>query len=382
MHICHITTVHPAKDARIFYRMSRALAERGYPVTLIAPEAADDALVRMSTWNAQIGRARRPTRLAWALRASVAARADIYHFHDPELIPVGLMLKVLRPSAAIVYDVHEDYPAMMRVKYWIPKPLRPLMAQAAHLANIAAGVCLDGIVVADPSVQQDFQHVARHKALVYYNFPTLSLFTPATTALSVAQADLVYIGGMSERAGIFVLLDALALLARQGSTPSVRLAGYTDGAVGLAAIHQGITQRGLRQQVELHGRIPHTQVPAWIRSGRIGLVMLQPIAKFMKNIPTKLFEYWACGLPVIASDLPPIRPFLTEGTNGLRFDPTSAADLARAINWFIQHPDKSKRMGQDGQKQVQTEWNNDRQIKNLVDLYRQICRREHPLVFG
>jgi len=355
--------------------MSRALAERGYLVTLIAPESSDDALVRMSTWNAQLGQARRMQRLALALRAALAERADIYHFHDPELIPVGLMLKVLRPSAAIVYDVHEDYPAMMQVKYWIPKPLRPLLAQAASLANTAAGVCLDGIVVADPHVQHDFQHVARHKAIVYYNFPTLSVFAPETPEIPVAQADLVYIGGMSERAGIFVLLDALALLARQGRTPSVRLAGYTDGAVGLAAIHQGIAQRGLRHQVELHGRMPHTQVPAWIRSGCIGLVMLQPIAKFMKNIPTKLFEYWACGLPVIASDLPPMRPFLTEGTNGLRFDPTSAPDLARTIDWLVHHPEKGKMMGQCGQKQVQTAWNNDRQIEGLIDLYGQICRR-------
>ena len=180
MHICHMTTVHPAKDARIFYRMSRALAERGYTVTLIAPESSEDALVRMSTWNTQIGRAKRTKRFDLALRAALAERADIYHFHDPELIPLGLLLKVLRPSAAIVYDVHEDYPAMMRVKYWIPEPLRPLMAQAAHLANTAAGVCLDGIVVADPNVQQDFQRVALHKSIVYYNFPVLSLFTLGT----------------------------------------------------------------------------------------------------------------------------------------------------------------------------------------------------------
>ena len=84
MRICHITTVHLAKDARIFYRMSRALAERGYPVTLIAPEAFEDALVRMSTWNEQIGRARCTKRFALALRAALAERADIYHFHDPE----------------------------------------------------------------------------------------------------------------------------------------------------------------------------------------------------------------------------------------------------------------------------------------------------------
>jgi glycosyltransferase involved in cell wall biosynthesis len=375
MRICHVTTVHPAKDARIFYRMSRALAERGYAVTLIAPESSEDALVRMSTWNAQIAQSGRINRFALALRATLAERADIYHFHDPELIPLGLILKVLRPSAAIVYDVHEDYPAMMRVKYWIPAPLRPLMAQAARLANTAAGVCLDGIVVADPHVQQDFQHVARHKAIVYYNFPTLSLFAPAPAEPSVAQADLVYIGGMSDRSGIFVLLDALTLLAQQGLTPSVRLAGYTDGEAGLAAIEQGIRIRGISAQVDLRGRIPHAQVPAWIRSGRIGLVTLQPIAKFLKNIPTKLFEYWACGLPVIASDLPPIRPFLSNEKNGLLFTPTSAEDLARVIAWLMRHPCEGKAMGQYGQEQVAKEWNNDRQIDDLIGLYEQICRR-------
>jgi glycosyltransferase involved in cell wall biosynthesis len=375
MHICHITTVHPAKDARIFYRMSRALAERGHTVTLIAPAYSEDGLVRMSTWNAQIGRSGRTKRFVLALRAALAEHADTYHFHDPELIPLGLALKVLRPSAAVVYDVHEDYPAMMRVKDWIPEPLRPLIAQAVSLANTAAGVCLDGIVVADPHVQQDFQRVALHKSIVYYNFPTLSLFTPAPAEPSIAQVDLVYIGGMSDRSGIFVLLDALALLAKQGLTPSVRLAGYTDGDAGLAAIQQGICTRGISAQVELRGRIPHTQVPAWIRSGRIGLVTLQPIAKFLKNIPTKMFEYWACSLPIIASDLPPIRPFLTNGKNGLLFAPTSAEDLARVIVWLMRHPCEGKAMGQYGQEQVFKDWNNDRQIDGLIGLYEQIRHR-------
>ena len=81
------------------------------------------------------------------------------------------------------------------------KPLRPFMAQAVHLANMTAGMCLDAIVVADPHVQRDFQRVTLHKAIVYYNFPMLSLFTPAPAEPSVAQADLVYIGGMSDRSG-------------------------------------------------------------------------------------------------------------------------------------------------------------------------------------
>jgi glycosyltransferase involved in cell wall biosynthesis len=121
--------------------------------------------------------------------------------------------------------------------------------------------------------------------------------------------------------------------------------------------------------------MPYSHVPTWIRSGRIGLVTLQPIAKFMKNIPTKMFEYWACGLPVIASDLPPIRPFLADGKNGLLFDPSSAEDLARAIQWLVKYPHEAVTMGQYGQKQVFAEWNNRRQINGLISLYERIISK-------
>jgi glycosyltransferase involved in cell wall biosynthesis len=90
-----------------------------------------------------------------------------------------------------------------------------------------------------------------------------------------------------------------------------------------------------------------------------------------------MFEYWACGLPVIASNLPPIRPFLEDMRNGLLFDPTSAEDLARAIEWLVRHPEEAKKMGQYGQEQIQRTWNNDRQIDTLIGLYQKICARKH-----
>jgi glycosyltransferase involved in cell wall biosynthesis len=374
MRICHITTVHAQKDARIFYRMCRALAERGMTVVLVAPWSADDPLVQTSSWNDRIARSSRVKRIAIALRASLAAKADVYHFHDPELIPLGIILKFLRPHSAVVYDVHEDYPAMMRVKYWIPKPLRTLVAWAAHVANTAAGFFLDGIVTADPSVRNDFKGLAAKKAIVYYNFPILQFFSQPKHEQPAVKADLVYVGGMSDRAGTFVLLDALILLAKQGIKPTVRLAGYTDGEKGLAAIQKSIRNHGLAMQVELVGRIPYSHVPGFIRSGRIGLVTLQPIAKFMKNIPTKMFEYWACGLPVIASDLPPIRQFLSDGKNGLFFKPSSATDLARGIRSLLDSTSNRNAMGSYGQMQINEDWNNERQVDSLVSFYQRISR--------
>ena len=378
MRICHITTVHSARDARIFYRMCRALAQRGFPVEIIAPDGtAETSSVRPSPWNAVIARAGRIRRITLALRAALAGTADIYHFHDPELIPMGLLLKALRPAKSVVYDVHEDYPSMMREKYWIPKPLRSLVAGSVSLSNALAGRWLDGIVTADPGVKKDFQRIPTTKILVYYNFPVLSHFESGSEKHSEAKADLVYIGGMSRRSGVFVLLDALALLARQGVRPSVKLAGYTDGEAGCFEIESAIRNLGLEKHVELRGRMPYAQVPDWIRGGRIGLVTLQAIPKFMKNIPTKMFEYWACGLPVIASGLPPIRQFLSDGRNGMVFSPSSAEDLARAIRFLMEHPDEAESMGRFGQKQVFEDWNNEQQINSLVRFYGEVSRNAY-----
>jgi glycosyltransferase involved in cell wall biosynthesis len=372
LRVCALTIGHPAKDARVFYRILQPLAKKGCTVILIAPEPFTDDLIEMSPWNSVMAQSNRTKRLVCAFRAALAERADVYSFHDPDLIPVGLALKLLRPAAAVVYDALEDYPSMMLVKYWVPQSLRPIRARATHLLNLVAGRYLDGIVTADPGVQRDFKRTAGQKSIVHYNFPPLGQLQESKDEPPAVRADLVYLGGMSERTGMFVLLDALAIMAKRGIKPTLRLAGYTDGEKGLAAIKEGISSRNLNMQVELHGKVPYTQVAAWIRSGRIGVVPLQPIAKFMKNIPTKMFEYWALGLPVIASNLPPIRSFLIDGKNGLLFNASDPKDLARAIEWLLSHTSAGKKMGEMGREQVYTYWNIDRHIGDLLNFYQQI----------
>jgi glycosyltransferase involved in cell wall biosynthesis len=179
---------------------------------------------------------------------------------------------------------------------------------------------------------------------------------------------------MSERSGIFVLLEALAMLAKKGLYPTVKLGGYTDGDQGRVAIEEAIRSKKLESQVHLEGRMPHAEVPDWIHSGRVGLVMLQPIPKFMKNIPSKLFEYWACGRAVIASDLPPIRPFISDRRNGLLFSPTEPESLAAAIRYIVENPDETEKMGRLAFTQVSEELNIDRQIDKLVRFYQWILQ--------
>jgi glycosyltransferase involved in cell wall biosynthesis len=291
---------------------------------------------------------------------------------------MALAFKLLRPGSRLVYDVHEDYPSMMLDKYWLPKRLRPPAAFSIRQAHRLAAKFLDGIVVADPGVEADFKRLAPHKTQLYYNFPSSALFAERAGGAAPAPADLVYIGGMSRRSGIFVLFEALKLMAEEGIEPSVRLAGYTDGDQGLKSIRDEIERLGLGRQTQFDGRIPHSSAPAWIGSGSIGLVLLQALPKFMKNIPSKLFEYWACGLPVVASDLPPARRFVSEGKNGLLFSPGDPRQLAERITYLLVHSEERAAMGRAGRRAVEESWNNETQLGALVSFYENIAMGRAP----
>src|SRR5262249_8078753 len=108
--VCVITSVHPASDVRI-RKECMSLVRAGFHVTLVAPNPSDEIVdgLRIRALPRNTSRFRRLTKTAWsAWREAEQSDADIYHFHDPELIPVALLLG--RRGRKVVYDIHEDLP--------------------------------------------------------------------------------------------------------------------------------------------------------------------------------------------------------------------------------------------------------------------------------
>lgn len=127
--VVHLTSVHSARDNRIFDRECRYLAAREYSVTLIAPHAGDETIdsVRIRAVPAPSGRRQRICHVVPSVyRRAIEEGADLYHFHDPELIPVALFLR--RRNKKVIYDVHEDYPSSIRYSPWLPGSVRPAVS--------------------------------------------------------------------------------------------------------------------------------------------------------------------------------------------------------------------------------------------------------------
>lgn len=205
---------------------------------------------------------------------------------------------------------------------------------------------------------------------MFYNLPNLEFFSSPKTMRK--RFDVVYRGGLSERAGTFVLLDALQMLRRRGILAQALLFGYTDDNKVRSAILERINRMGLASQIFLHGRIPHAEMADTLSQARISVSPLLAIPKFMHNIPVKVFDSWACGLPVISSDLPPIKPFFQDGEYGILVPPGNAKALAQAIEDLLRNPARAEAMGRAGRKAVFERCNNSREIHKLISFYSKI----------
>jgi hypothetical protein len=111
MKVCHLTTVHPSDDIRIFRKQCISLSKFGYDVSLISLKGKSQFVHNVNViglnWQHSTNRIFRilfgPFLVFFA---AIRIRAAIYHFHDPELLFVGLVLRIM--GKKVIYDVQED----------------------------------------------------------------------------------------------------------------------------------------------------------------------------------------------------------------------------------------------------------------------------------
>jgi hypothetical protein len=130
MRVVQLTTVHGAFDDRIFFKQCRSLVAAGHEVVEVAPvekELSEDG-VRIVPVKVPQNRLLRSTLGAWrAYRVVRRLRPDLVHFHDPELLFVGLRLR--RKGIRVVYDMHELVHRQILDKSWLgPLWFRRMMA--------------------------------------------------------------------------------------------------------------------------------------------------------------------------------------------------------------------------------------------------------------
>lgn len=368
--IAHLTSVHPRADTRIRVREVGSLAEAGpEPVVLFVQDGNGDAIeaggkVRIIDTGPPPGaRTARMTLGVWRMgRAVHRLRPQVVHFHDPELIPLGLVMKCL--GYRVIYDVHEDLPRQVLTKYWIPAVARRPVAWAVSVLEWLAARIFDAIVPAEPKIAGRFP--PRKTALVR-NFPILDeLVQPGAVPYDRRPPHFAYIGAIARIRGICEITEAL----NRCETEAARLC--LAGVFQPAGLKTEVEALPGWQQVEFFGWADRAQVADILGSVRAGLTILHPTPKYLDAYPTKMFEYMSAGLPVIVSDFPLWRRIVDDAGCGLPVDPLDPQAVAGAMQWILDHPDEAEAMGRRGREAVEKDYNWETEARKLVTLYNKL----------
>ncbi|MCC6403769.1 MAG: glycosyltransferase family 4 protein [Fimbriimonadaceae bacterium] len=345
------------------YKECASVAAAGYRVSLVVPAAPGEAfpgihivpIVKPTTRLARMfgGAAR-------CLREAKRLDADLYQFHDPELIRVGLALR--RSGKKVLYDVHESHAESRLDRAYLPVWLRPAMASQVRRAERKADRYLDGIVAATPKIARAF---CNPRTVLVQNYPKLGeLDSVAGGPFAERERAVVFVGGISEARGCHQMVEAMP------KTGGARL--LLAGSFSPPALRERLSALPGWSQVETLGQIGRAEVALAMSRARAGIVVFLPLRNHVESQPNKLFEYMAAGLPVIASDFPYWRQIVGEVGCGIHADPNDPDSIAAAVRALVDDPIRAQEMGMLGQQAVRERFHWDTQAPVLLELYAEL----------
>lgn len=369
MKIAHVSTVHPSNDVRVFHKMCKTLVQSGHDVTLVINHDKDEVIdgVQIRALSRPASRLRRFVTSGFkALKVARREGPDVYHLHDPELLPWALLLRLT--GRRVIFDMHENLPAAISSKGWIAGWLRKPLARAVKFFEKLAFRYVP-VIFAEHSYSREYTTARSHETVL--NLPVVEELAAIERTRNPAFS-LVYVGRVADQRGSLTTLEAIKRID-QTPGPSVEfecIGGSTPGHE--KELHDYVSRHNL-EGVRLHGRLHPADAWDKAASCHLGLAMLHPVSNYLESYPTKMFEYMALGIPVLVSNFPLYDEIIQQTGAGKTADPLDPESIADTIRWFMEHPQEAREMGRKGREAAMSDYSWHHEAKKLLAFYERVA---------
>jgi len=361
--VCHLTSVHSENDVRIFGKECVTLQQNGFDVSFIVAGASDKEVKGVKIYGAKKITSRfkrilfsgRPI-----LRKALEINADLYHFHDSELLSVGKKLR--KKGKIVIYDSHEDLPRQILTKAWIPSCFRHWVSRIVEKIENCRAKKMSAIVAATPHIQHRFEKIVSIPVTAICNYPIINEITQSFS-WNDKEKSACYVGGLFKERGVFEMVRSINQV-----TGRLKLAG----AFSPESLQESVQMEEGWGKTDFMGYLNRQQINELFAQSMVGLLILHPMPSYKDSLPIKMFEYMAAGIPVVYSDFPLWREIMEEAGCGVPVDPFDTHKIAAEITHLFENPKLAQEMGTAGREAVVNKYNWDSQAKLLIELYQKL----------
>ena len=361
--VAHLTSAHPRYDTRIFIKMCSSLAFDDYDVSLVVADGKGNEVnngVNILDVGASKGRFDRIRNAPKRVFAKAAAlNADLYHLHDPELIPIGLKLK--RLGKKVFFDAHEDAPEQMLSKHYLNYYSRWVISKLLKSYENYAFPKFDGLITATPFIKNKLIKLNANTTNIN-NYPIVGELSNCDSKSKIRSNSICYIGNIDTIRGINELVKSLEFIDEK---IELKLAGpYSSNN-----IRSSLKELPGWRNIKEYGLVSRRDVANIFNQCFAGIVTFHDYPNHRNAQPNKIFEYMSAGLPVIASDFPLWRKILNDNSCGILVDPEDPEDIARAINYLFLNQEEAREMGGNGREAISEKYNWGFETEKLINFY-------------
>lgn len=371
MKICLLTTIHAISDLRVFHKEAKSLAKE-HEVILIAPS---DERIKRVVDGVQIITIKKPKQKVFRpimmrvqlLITGFSQNCDAYLCYEPDSLLICSFLKIIKRKK-VIYDAHEYYPGALEDSPLFPGFVRPLARFAIDMGERILCRFADVVMTTNDTLRKRYKKY-NDNIVIIENYPKMDLFQYKEYSTDIKDKFngykcILYTGGFGISRGALKLVEAMQkVVKKQPNTKLVFLGNINRDD------YERIKQKYSFDCIEVIGTVPYEKVADYINTADVCVELLQPIPRFVRVVATKIFEYMACGKPIVTSDFPEIRKVIEDAKCGILVDPTNASEIADAIIYLLEHPEEGGKMEENGRKAFEERYNWEKMEERLLKIW-------------
>lgn len=365
--VCHVTSAHQRYDGRIFRKECTSLAKAGYTCYLIVnddkPDEIKNSVHIVSTGLLIKSRKERFLKSHKYLYEKMEmVSADIYHFHDPDLL--SLAYKTKKNGKKVIFDFHENVSEQIKDKKWLPSIFRKSVSSLYKKYEHHYVTEFDALITVSPNIGEYYRKLNFNTEIIT-NYPIIekSYIEP-----TFDDKNICFCGGISEQWCHDTILDSIEKIDE---------CNYILAGKGSKTYLDSLKEKPGWEKVKYLGMIPFEKVAEIYQKSMAGLALnvSTQIGKEGSLGNTKLFEYMLAGIPVICSDNRLWKEIITKYKCGIVVDPLNKKEIVTAIQSIFLEPEKAREMGKSGRRAVLKYFNWSVEEKKLCNLYQKLALR-------